>query len=191
MFTYLLWISQALRESSSTLQRCQLRDTKAPSLPSDVATATSSRALQIPNKLRQFRANAPPNDRDVGPAPNGRGNIGIQIPPLGPWSLRVNRAQFPGCIDGNCRRPGENPGRVRLHAARTTPRQVAVKLGKRGIATWDGDYYAYELIRAIGLAESGGMVRVGLVHYNEPAEIERLAQALREIAESAAANPPA
>jgi selenocysteine lyase/cysteine desulfurase len=26
------------------------------------------------------------------------------------------------------------------------------------------------------------MVRVGLVHYNEPAEIERLAQALREIA---------
>lgn len=73
----------------------------------------------------------------------------------------------------------------------TTPRQIAVQLGKRGIATWDGDYYAYELIRALGLAESGGMIRVGLVHYNEPAEIERLAQALREIAESAAANPPA
>jgi selenocysteine lyase/cysteine desulfurase len=87
-----------------------------------------------------------------------------------------------------------DPARVRATFAFTlpgiTPRQIATELGKRGIATWDGDYYAYELIRALGLAESGGMVRVGLVHYNEPAEIERLAQALREIAESAAAHPP-
>lgn len=65
-----------------------------------------------------------------------------------------------------------------------TPREVAAELGRRGIAVWDGDYYAYELIRALGLAESGGMVRVGLVHYNEPAEIDRLAEALEEIAGS-------
>ena len=63
-----------------------------------------------------------------------------------------------------------------------TPRDVATGLGKRGIAVWDGDYYAYELIRALGLDRSGGMVRVGFVHYNEPQEIERLAEALREIA---------
>ena len=69
------------------------------------------------------------------------------------------------------------------------PRQVAAEMGKRGIAVWDGDYYAYELIRALGLAESGGMVRVGFVHYNEPEEIERLAQALRETAGPAAAQP--
>ena len=67
-----------------------------------------------------------------------------------------------------------------------TPRQVAAELGGRGIAVWDGDYYAYELIRALGLAESGGMVRVGLTHYNEPTEIERLVEALREIAEPTA-----
>jgi cysteine desulfurase family protein (TIGR01976 family) len=63
-----------------------------------------------------------------------------------------------------------------------TPREVAVELGKRGIAVWDGDYYAYELIRVLGLAQTGGMVRVGFVHYNEPEEIERLAEALGEIA---------
>jgi cysteine desulfurase family protein (TIGR01976 family) len=68
-----------------------------------------------------------------------------------------------------------------------TPREVAAELGRRGIAVWDGDYYAYELIRALNLAESGGMVRVGLAHYNEPTEIERLAEALREIAEPTAA----
>jgi cysteine desulfurase family protein (TIGR01976 family) len=63
-----------------------------------------------------------------------------------------------------------------------TPLEVATILGDRGIAVWDGDYYAYELIRALGLAESGGMVRVGLAHYNEPAEIDRLVSALLHIA---------
>lgn len=63
-----------------------------------------------------------------------------------------------------------------------SPREVAAELGRRGIAAWDGDYYAYELIRALGLAETGGMVRVGFVHYNTAAEIDRLAQALTGIA---------
>ena len=62
-----------------------------------------------------------------------------------------------------------------------SPREIATHLGHRGIAVWDGDYYAYELIRSMGLAESGGMVRVGLTHYNEPAEIDRLIEALGEI----------
>ena len=34
----------------------------------------------------------------------------------------------------------------------------------------------------LGLAESGGVVRIGAVHYNNPAEVERLLGALREIA---------
>ncbi len=59
-----------------------------------------------------------------------------------------------------------------------SPREIAARLGQQGIAVWDGDYYAYELIRSLGLAESGGMVRVGLTHYNKPAEIDRLVEAL-------------
>jgi selenocysteine lyase/cysteine desulfurase len=62
-----------------------------------------------------------------------------------------------------------------------SPREIATQLGRRGIAAWDGDYYAYELIRALGLAESGGMVRVGFVHYNTDAEIDRLIEALGEM----------
>jgi len=71
------------------------------------------------------------------------------------------------------------------------PRDVAGELGRRGIAVWDGDYYAFELIRALGLADSGGMVRVGFVHYNEPDEIERLAEELSEMASPTAAASPA
>ncbi|MEA2621206.1 MAG: hypothetical protein QOH61_116 [Chloroflexota bacterium] len=61
------------------------------------------------------------------------------------------------------------------------PRDVAAFLGKSGISVWDGDYYAWELIRALGLAESGGMVRVGLVHYNTRAEIDRLVRSLETL----------
>jgi cysteine desulfurase family protein (TIGR01976 family) len=71
-----------------------------------------------------------------------------------------------------------------------SPRRVAAALGERGIAVWDGDYYAYELIRALGLAESGGMVRVGFVHYNETREIDRLVAALVELTGSNAAGSP-
>jgi cysteine desulfurase family protein (TIGR01976 family) len=62
------------------------------------------------------------------------------------------------------------------------PADVAAALGRLGIAVWDGDYYAYELIRRLGLADSGGMVRVGLAHYNTEAEIERLVDALGAVA---------
>jgi selenocysteine lyase/cysteine desulfurase len=61
------------------------------------------------------------------------------------------------------------------------PRQVAGSLAERGIHTWDGDYYAWELIRALGLADQGGMVRVGLVHYNDLEEVDRLGDALDEL----------
>jgi cysteine desulfurase family protein (TIGR01976 family) len=62
------------------------------------------------------------------------------------------------------------------------PHAVSRALGDRGICTWDGDYYAYELIRALGLAESGGMVRVGLAHYNTVDEIDALIDAVAAIA---------
>jgi len=61
------------------------------------------------------------------------------------------------------------------------PQEIAAFLGERGIHVWDGDYYAYELVRALGLSEAGGMVRVGLVHYSTLAEIERLVDALGEL----------
>jgi cysteine desulfurase family protein (TIGR01976 family) len=65
------------------------------------------------------------------------------------------------------------------------PRDVARRLGERGINVWDGDYYAVEAVRRLGLERSGGMVRAGLVHYNTAEEIERLVVALREITAAA------
>jgi selenocysteine lyase/cysteine desulfurase len=62
------------------------------------------------------------------------------------------------------------------------PREVARHLAASGISVWDGDFYAWELVRALGLAESGGLVRIGLVHYNTLDEVDRLVTALGELA---------
>jgi cysteine desulfurase family protein (TIGR01976 family) len=53
-----------------------------------------------------------------------------------------------------------------------SPRDVAVHLGERDIAVWHGNYYALEIMRRLGLDD--GAVRVGIVHYNTAAEVDRL-----------------
>jgi selenocysteine lyase/cysteine desulfurase len=61
------------------------------------------------------------------------------------------------------------------------PRQVAEKLGDAGIYVWDGNYYALAVTDRLGLEESGGMVRVGAVHYNTQEEVSRLHSTLLAI----------
>lgn len=62
------------------------------------------------------------------------------------------------------------------------PRKIAEFLDERGIFTWDGNYYALNLSERLGVEEKGGMLRIGLVHYNTAEEVERLLDALREFA---------
>ncbi len=61
------------------------------------------------------------------------------------------------------------------------PRQIAEILGQQGIQVWDGNYYALAVTERLGLEETGGMVRVGLVHYNTLEEIDRLYQILKNL----------
>jgi cysteine desulfurase family protein (TIGR01976 family) len=63
-----------------------------------------------------------------------------------------------------------------------SPRQVAEELDTDNIYVWDGNYYALAVTERLGLEGSGGMVRVGPVHYNTVEEIEMFGKALRNIA---------
>jgi cysteine desulfurase family protein (TIGR01976 family) len=63
-----------------------------------------------------------------------------------------------------------------------SPRELAMRLGERGIFTWDGNYYALNLAERLGVQQSGGMLRIGLAHYNTAEEVERLLAELRELA---------
>jgi cysteine desulfurase family protein (TIGR01976 family) len=62
------------------------------------------------------------------------------------------------------------------------PRAVAEALAARELYVWDGDYYAFEPIRALGLAERGGAVRAGFLHYTTEEEVDRLLEALSDLA---------
>ncbi|PAX07765.1 cysteine desulfurase-like protein [Sphingomonas lenta] len=59
------------------------------------------------------------------------------------------------------------------------PDAVAAHLAKRDIFAWSGHFYAVEVIRRLGLEQAGGLVRVGLCHYNSADEVDRLVEALR------------
>jgi selenocysteine lyase/cysteine desulfurase len=63
-----------------------------------------------------------------------------------------------------------------------TPRQVAERLGQAGIFVWDLRYYALAVTERLGVEESGGMVRVGVAHYNTMGEVDRLLAAVNDLA---------
>jgi cysteine desulfurase family protein (TIGR01976 family) len=73
---------------------------------------------------------------------------------------------------------------VGVRLANHKPLAIATFLGDRGIFTWDGNYYALNLTERLGVEKDGGLLRIGLVHYNTAEEVDRLLAALRELAAS-------
>ena len=57
-----------------------------------------------------------------------------------------------------------------------SPRDAAYRLAQQRIAVWDGNYYALEIMKRLGLPD--GAVRIGILHYNTPEEVDRLLEAL-------------
>ena len=58
------------------------------------------------------------------------------------------------------------------------PDRIARALAEANIFAWSGHNYAVELAKSLGIYESGGAVRVGPVHYNTIAELDRLFEVL-------------
>jgi selenocysteine lyase/cysteine desulfurase len=61
------------------------------------------------------------------------------------------------------------------------PRAVAEALASLGINAWDGNYYALAVTQRLEVEASGGMVRIGAVHYNTLDEVRRLGEALKKV----------
>ncbi len=68
-----------------------------------------------------------------------------------------------------------------FNVAGHTPREVAEHLAARKVNVWDGDNYAWELAGVLGLRDSGGAIRAGLVHYNDRSDVDRLLAAVAEL----------
>lgn len=63
---------------------------------------------------------------------------------------------------------------------RLTPREMATSLAEEGLWTWPGNHYAQSFSEAAGL-EPHGTLRIGLLHYNTSAEVDRLLEALQRL----------
>jgi cysteine desulfurase family protein (TIGR01976 family) len=72
---------------------------------------------------------------------------------------------------------------VAIRLADKTPEEVARALGDRAIFTWHGNFYALGLTEKLGVESKGGLLRIGLVHYNTVEEIDRFLEVLKQINE--------
>lgn len=61
------------------------------------------------------------------------------------------------------------------------PRALAEELDKEGIYVWNGHFYALSAVERLELQEQGGLVRVGPVHYNTQAEVDKLMEVLQRL----------
>lgn len=68
-----------------------------------------------------------------------------------------------------------------LTIADHSPDAIAKHLAARNIFAWAGNFYAVEPIARLGVADSGGLLRVGLCHYSTAGEVDRLIDALTEL----------
>ena len=59
--------------------------------------------------------------------------------------------------------------------------EIPTALDEMNIAIRYGHFYAWHLIKALGLSEKNGVVRVSMVHYNTPDEVARLIGALDRV----------
>jgi cysteine desulfurase family protein (TIGR01976 family) len=83
---------------------------------------------------------------------------------------------------GDPSRTGERTPTFALRVGDQEPVGTATELGRRGIYVWDGHYYAITIMERLGLLGSGGAVRIGFCHYHTADEVDRVLQALADLA---------
>ncbi len=65
---------------------------------------------------------------------------------------------------------------ISFSAAAKTPAEICKFLAKKNICAWDCHFYALRAIQILGLAEKGGVTRLGISLYNTKDEIEFVLQ---------------
>jgi selenocysteine lyase/cysteine desulfurase len=77
---------------------------------------------------------------------------------------------------------GERTPTAYFRLAGRTPEEVTTALSASGINCWHGYAYAWQLVDALGLRELGGAVRTSVNHYSTADEVDRLLEAVTDLA---------
>jgi cysteine desulfurase family protein (TIGR01976 family) len=97
------------------------------------------------------------------------------------WQLidglkRLPGVEIRGIVDPA--RAGERVPTVVFRLADHHPGDMEQQLADEAIYVWSGDHYALETMRALNHQDDGGMVRIGIAHYNDAREIQRTLEVL-------------
>ena len=76
---------------------------------------------------------------------------------------------------------GSRVATVSLRKEGTTPEQLAMALAAENIFTWNGNFYALSISERLGVESSGGLLRIGLVHYNTLDEVDQCLRVLARV----------
>ncbi|MFM8663628.1 MAG: cysteine desulfurase-like protein [Acidimicrobiaceae bacterium] len=101
----------------------------------------------------------------------------------------AERAVFAPLLEGLLETPGVHvwgPHDLEMRAPTVSftidsmsPDRVAQELAAKKIAVWSGDSYAVEVVAQLGLTESGGVVRAGVVRYIDNEDVDKFLAAVR------------
>jgi cysteine desulfurase family protein (TIGR01976 family) len=70
---------------------------------------------------------------------------------------------------------------VSIRKEGTTPEQLARALAGENIFVWNGNFYALSISERLGVEASGGLLRIGLAHYNTLDEVDRCLRAIERL----------
>lgn len=63
------------------------------------------------------------------------------------------------------------------------PDRVAARMADAAIYVWSGHYYAVNVMDRLGVLDDGGLTRIGFVHYNTDAEVDRALEVLSSLSD--------
>jgi cysteine desulfurase family protein (TIGR01976 family) len=94
--------------------------------------------------------------------------------------IRAHLAAKPGIklVGGVPTSDGRLAPVIAFHAPGKASSLIVAELNARDIAIGHGDFWANRCIRALGLTPEEGLVRIGLAHYNDDADVKKLLAAL-------------
>jgi len=94
--------------------------------------------------------------------------------------LEAGLRSIPGVTIYGLPAHGQRVPTFALNVEGVAPLSVVKQLALKNICAWSGNYYAVNVMECLGLDDTGA-VRLGIVHYLDESDVDRVVEGLREV----------
>ena len=115
----------------------------------------------------------------------GDGDLSTAMQRIAEWENALTQRLLDGLgpqfqLQGLPAGPDRVPTVALTHQSKS-PSELAQGLAEQGICVWSGHNYAIEVTKRLGLDDRGGVLRIGMAHYNTLDEIDRTLEVLHHL----------